>query len=115
MYRIEKTKNWVAQAFMNFDDEDALGVIKPHGIHERDFNFHPKMSGKFQEVLKIKNLQDPLHVVEITVKALVRKRETFQISPPTLAFGRYVIGVMSRLYESCLSCTVCDRCHVSLV
>ena len=31
-YRIEKSKNWVAQAFMNFD---GLGVIKPHGIHER--------------------------------------------------------------------------------
>ena len=31
MYRIEKSKNWVAQAFMNFD---GLGVIKPHGIHE---------------------------------------------------------------------------------
>ena len=87
MYRIEKTKNWVAQAFMNFDDDDALGVVKPHGLHERDFNFHPKMSGKFHEVLKIRNLQDPDHIVEITVKALVRKRETYVVHPPALAFG----------------------------
>jgi predicted transposase YbfD/YdcC len=92
MYRIEKTKNWVAQAFMNFDNQDAMGVIKPHGIHERDFHFHPKMWGKFLEVLTIRNLQDAGQVVEITVKAYVRKRETFHLAVSgalnTLGFGR---------------------------
>ena len=32
-------------------------MIKPHGQHERDFVFTPKISGRFCETLRIENLQ----------------------------------------------------------
>jgi hypothetical protein len=96
MYRIVKTKNWVSDEFMNFSGDESLGVVKPHGQHERDFVFSPKMAGRFRETIVISNLQNPQNNVELTVKALVRKRETFALHPPSLDFGSCVSGERSR-------------------
>lgn len=92
MYRIEKTKNWVSDEFMNFSGDESLGVIKPHGQHERDFVFSPKIAGRFCETLSIVNIQNPDNVVELTVKALVRKRETFALHPERIEFGSCASG-----------------------
>lgn len=96
MYRIVKTKNWVSDEFMNFSGDESLGVIKPHGQHERDFVFSPKISGRFCETLSIVNIQNPDNVVEITVKALVRKRETFALQPDKIEFGACASGDKSK-------------------
>ena len=45
-------------------------------------------AGRFCETLRIENLQDPDNLVTLTVKALVRKRETFVLGPASLDFGR---------------------------
>eukprot|EP00960_Hanusia_phi_P012886 376513-Hanusia_phi.AAC.1 len=50
MYEIVKNNNWVSSAFMNFEGMEGMGVVKPHGQHEKDFVFTPKISGKFHEV-----------------------------------------------------------------
>ena len=92
MYRIDKTKNWVSDEFMNFSGDESLGVIKPHGQHERDFVFSPKIAGRFCETLSIVNIQNPDNVVELTVKALVRKRETFALQPERIEFGSCASG-----------------------
>ena len=96
LYQIVKTQNWVSNVFMNFDGDESLGFIKPHGHHERDFVFTPKISLKFREELRIVNLQNPDNVIKILVKAVVRKRDTFSVNPPAIDLGKVTMQMQSK-------------------
>ncbi|KAL7750535.1 hypothetical protein RI367_003871 [Sorochytrium milnesiophthora] len=90
LYVVKKTGS-IASGDLVLDDS-RMGVIRAHGTREVTFMFKPSMPGAFQEKLIVDNVQDRENQQVVTLKAHVRKPDSFQVEPTSLDFGACLIN-----------------------
>ena len=67
--------------------EDRKGSVRPYGSRRVRFLFRPSLAGAFRETLTIHNMQDRSDVQQVTLKAEVKRIDTFQVRAPPLDFA----------------------------
>jgi hypothetical protein len=69
-----------------------FGFIGPHAKKDIDVTFVPGIKGNFSETILVSNLLDPTNTAQISIKAVVRKPETFDVCPGSWSFGEITAG-----------------------
>jgi hypothetical protein len=67
--------------------EDRKGSVRPYGSRRVRFLFRPSLAGAFRETLTLQNMQDRSDVQQVTLKAEVKRIDTFQVRAPPLDFA----------------------------
>lgn len=85
-YRIIKTGS-VASSDLKIDSS-MIAIVRPYGNRELHLLFKPSFAGKFEETIRIENIQDPADSKVITIKADIMQLERFTLKSSELAnFG----------------------------
>ena len=63
------------------------GYLKPHSSREIEVSSNFPFLDKFEQVLRVRNVLVDTNVAEMTLKAMVKKGDLFDVAPESLTFG----------------------------
>ncbi|CEP19501.1 hypothetical protein [Parasitella parasitica] len=101
LYTIKKSGS-IASGAIHFD-AGKHGVIRAFGKREIDFVFVPTLHGPFMEQLTVSNIRDKNDTNVISLKAMVRRPESFHVRP---------LHEPISIHPYCMS-TSCEVLHIT--
>ncbi|KAG5487960.1 hypothetical protein LSCM1_08275 [Leishmania martiniquensis] len=74
----------------NSDKRSIFLTIRPYASREIELTLYPGIKGVFQENIRVSNILNIKNTITMTLKAMVTKADTFEISPDSWTFEMVV-------------------------